>query len=81
MGVKYPSGEEEIETTVYFAAASLTLQNGNKIVQNLIPRANSSKFESGPVWDVEIPDAVTGQNRVADVLIPKSKHLSCEFKL
>lgn len=49
MGVKYPSGEEEIETTVYFAEASLTLQNGNKVVQNLIPRANSSKFESGPV--------------------------------
>jgi len=49
MGVKYPSGEEEIETTVYFTAASLTLQNGNKVVQNLIPRVNSSKFESGPV--------------------------------
>lgn len=48
MGVKHPYGEEEIETTVYFTAASTHLQNGNKVVQNLIPRSNSSKSESGP---------------------------------
>lgn len=48
MGVKHAYGEEEIETTVCFTVASLHLRNGNKMVQNLIPRSHSLKSESGP---------------------------------